>query len=52
MRNDQAPFTDPRVRQAIALTLNRPQIVQALFKGYRRRRQRQPVRARVPVDEH
>lgn len=34
MRCDQAPFTDPRVRQAIALTLNRPQIVQALFKGY------------------
>jgi peptide/nickel transport system substrate-binding protein len=34
MRNDQAPFTDPRVRQAIALTLNRPQIVQALFKGF------------------
>ena len=34
MRNDKAPFTDPRVRQAIALTLNRPQIVQALFKGY------------------
>ena len=34
MRNDQAPFTDPRVRQAIALTLNRPQIVSALFKGY------------------
>src|SRR5690348_262503 len=34
MRNDQAPFTDPRVRQAIALSLNRPQIVTALFKGY------------------
>jgi peptide/nickel transport system substrate-binding protein len=34
MRCDQAPFTDPRVRQAVALTLNRPQIVQALFKGY------------------
>ena len=34
MRNDQAPFTDPRVRQAIALTLNRPEIVTALFKGY------------------
>ena len=33
MRNDQAPFTDPRVRQALALTLNRPQIVTALFKG-------------------
>src|SRR5579859_4097050 len=34
MRCDQAPFTDPRVRQAIALTLNRPEIVTALFKGY------------------
>jgi peptide/nickel transport system substrate-binding protein len=33
MRNDQAPFTDPRVRQAIALSLNRPQIISALFKG-------------------
>jgi peptide/nickel transport system substrate-binding protein len=34
MRCDQGPFTDARVRQALALTLNRPQIVQALFKGY------------------
>jgi peptide/nickel transport system substrate-binding protein len=34
MRCDQAPFTDPRVRQAVALTLNRPGIVQALFKGF------------------
>ena len=34
MRNDQAPFTDPRVRQAIALTLDRPAIVKALFKGF------------------
>jgi peptide/nickel transport system substrate-binding protein len=34
MRNDVAPFTDSRVRQAIALTLNRPGIVSALFKGY------------------
>ncbi len=33
MRTDQAPFTDPRVRQAIALTLNRPDIIQGLFKG-------------------
>ena len=33
MRCDQAPFTDPRVRQAIALTLNRPQIITALWKG-------------------
>ncbi len=34
MRCDQGPFTDPRVRQAVALTINRPAIVQALFKGY------------------
>jgi peptide/nickel transport system substrate-binding protein len=34
MRCDQSPFTDPRVRQALALSLNRPDIVQALFKGY------------------
>jgi peptide/nickel transport system substrate-binding protein len=34
MRCDQAPFTDPRVRQAIALTLDRKAIIQALFKGY------------------
>jgi peptide/nickel transport system substrate-binding protein len=34
MRCDQAPFTDARVRQAIALSLDRPAIVTALFKGY------------------
>ena len=34
MRCDQAPFTDARVRQAMALTLNRPAIVAALFKGF------------------
>jgi peptide/nickel transport system substrate-binding protein len=34
MRCDVAPFTDPRVRQAMALTLNRPAIITALFKGY------------------
>ncbi len=33
MRCDQAPFTDARVRQAIALTLDRPAIISALFKG-------------------
>ena len=33
MRCDQAPFTDPRVRQAIALSLNRPAIVNALLHG-------------------
>ena len=34
MRCDQGPFTDPRVRQAIALTLDRKAIAAALFKGY------------------
>jgi peptide/nickel transport system substrate-binding protein len=34
MRCDQPPFNNAQVRQAVALTLNRPQIVQALFKGY------------------
>ena len=31
MRNDTAPFNDPRVRQAIALTLDRPTIIKSLF---------------------
>jgi peptide/nickel transport system substrate-binding protein len=34
MRCDQPPFTDSRVRQAIALTLNRPEIANALFGKY------------------
>ncbi|MGH2915950.1 MAG: ABC transporter substrate-binding protein [Solirubrobacteraceae bacterium] len=33
MRNDQAPFNDARVRQAIALCLDRPGMVQALLDG-------------------
>jgi peptide/nickel transport system substrate-binding protein len=33
MRTDQAPFTDPRVRQAIALSLDRPGMVAALLNG-------------------
>jgi peptide/nickel transport system substrate-binding protein len=33
MRNDQAPFTDARVRQAVALSLDRPGMVQALLSG-------------------
>jgi peptide/nickel transport system substrate-binding protein len=31
MRNDRKPFTDRRVREAIALSLNRPSLVRALF---------------------
>ncbi len=34
MRTDMAPFTDPRVRQAVAYTLNRPEMVSALLYGY------------------
>jgi peptide/nickel transport system substrate-binding protein len=34
MRNDVAKFADKRVRQAIALTLDRPAIVAGLFRGF------------------
>ncbi len=34
MRNDQSPFTDKRVRQAIAYSLDRPAMVKALLEGY------------------
>ena len=34
MRCDKPPFNDKRVRQAVALTLNRPEIVNALFSKY------------------
>jgi peptide/nickel transport system substrate-binding protein len=33
MRNDVGPFKNKLVRQAVALTLDRPALVQALFKG-------------------
>jgi peptide/nickel transport system substrate-binding protein len=33
MRCDVAPFTDRRIRQALALSLDRPATVQALFQG-------------------
>ncbi|MBI3900051.1 MAG: ABC transporter substrate-binding protein [Gammaproteobacteria bacterium] len=33
MRTDMAPFTDKRVRQALALCLNRPKIIQGLFQN-------------------
>jgi peptide/nickel transport system substrate-binding protein len=34
MRTDMAPLNNKYVRQAIAYTLDRPAIVQALFKGF------------------
>ena len=33
MRNDTAPFTDKRVRRAVALCLDRKKVVQGLFRG-------------------
>jgi peptide/nickel transport system substrate-binding protein len=33
MRTDMDPFTDKRVRQAIALSLNRPDVIQGLWNG-------------------
>jgi peptide/nickel transport system substrate-binding protein len=33
MRTDMEPFTDKRVRQAVAMSLNRPQLVQGLLNG-------------------
>jgi peptide/nickel transport system substrate-binding protein len=34
MRNDKAPFTDPKVRQAVAYSLDRKGMVNALLSGY------------------
>ena len=34
MRTDIAPFSDPRVREAVALCLDRPAIAKALFQNY------------------
>ncbi len=34
MRNDVGPFSDPRVRQAVALCFDRPAMAKALFQGY------------------
>ncbi len=33
MRNDKPPFTDKRARQAMALAMDRPSIIQSLFAG-------------------
>jgi peptide/nickel transport system substrate-binding protein len=36
MRVDQAPFNDKRVRQAVALSLDRPKLVKGLLQGFGR----------------
>ena len=50
MRNDQAPFTDARVRQAVAYTLEPPGDDHRAAARLRPARQRQPVRAPLPVE--
>ena len=52
MRNDVAPFTDPRVRQAVALTLDRPGAVAALLSGDGTVANDYPFGPRYPVDRH
>ena len=52
MRNDQAPFTDPRVRQAVAYTIDRPGRGGGAPERRRDRGQRLPVRSAVPVHRH
>jgi peptide/nickel transport system substrate-binding protein len=34
LRNDRPPFNDARVRRAVALTLDRPAMIDSLLKGY------------------
>jgi peptide/nickel transport system substrate-binding protein len=34
LRNDRPPFNDPRVRRAVALTLDRPAMINSLLKGF------------------
>ncbi len=45
LRTDRGPFADKRVRRAIALCLNRENLVAGMFRGRGGARQRQPVRA-------
>jgi peptide/nickel transport system substrate-binding protein len=49
MRNDVHPFSNKYVRQAIAYTLDRPAIVQALFRGYAEVGNDTPFAAAFPV---
>ena len=48
----QKPWNDKNVRQAMALSLNRPEIAQALFKGYAQLGNDNAVRADLPLDRH
>ena len=50
LRNDVEPFQDKRVRQAMALLVNRTRARRRPARHQVRHRQRQPVRPRLPVD--
>ena len=52
MRCDQAPWDNKLVRQAMALSLNRPGIITCAVQAVRPARQRQPVRADLSLDRH
>ena len=49
MRIDQAPFNDVRVRQAMRLIVNRPQMVEQVLSGPGPRRQRHVLAVRPGV---
>jgi peptide/nickel transport system substrate-binding protein len=51
MRNDQAPFTDARVRQAVAYTLNRPEMISALLLGFGQLGNDSPLGPRYPSSD-
>ena len=50
LRVDTDPFKDARVRRAVALTLNRPDIINRVLLGAGHDRKRLAVLHRVPVD--
>jgi peptide/nickel transport system substrate-binding protein len=52
MRNDIAPFKNKYVRQAIALTLDRPATVRALLKGYAQVGNDSPFAPSFPMTNH
>jgi peptide/nickel transport system substrate-binding protein len=51
MRTDKAPFTDPRVRRAIALTLDRDALVKGLMKGRAEKGNDSPFAAAFPTTD-
>ena len=50
MSNEMEPFKDPRVRRAVALTLDRPKLVQGLMKGRAKIGNDSPFAGVYPID--